>query len=289
MEQIENGFILANINPLGAELTRFFSKHTSEEFLWNGDPKFWGKHSPVLFPIIGTLKNNQYIFNDKTYQLGRHGFAREKMFTVIERSASAVIFQLQQDESTMAVFPFPFSFEIEYTLEEGTLQVTYRVKNTGNTTMYFSVGGHPAFNLALTSGLAYEDYYLLFNKTEDAGRWPISADGLIEAAPLPLLQNTNRLPLTKSLFYKDAIVLKNLASNEVQVRSDKTPTGMIFSFKGFPYLGIWAAKDADFICIEPWCGIADSINTSQQLTEKEGIISLPAGEDFTRSWSVTIL
>ena len=289
MQQIENDFILVNINPLGAELTRFFSKHTNEEYLWNGDAKFWGKYSPVLFPIIGTLKNNQYIFNDKTYQLGRHGFAREKVFTVIAKSASSLTFQLQQDHGTMAIFPFPFSFEIAYTLEEGTLQVSYRVKNTGYTTMYFSVGGHPAFNLPLTSGLAYEDYYLLFNKTEDAGRWPISTDGLIEAVSLPLLQNTNRLPLNKSLFYKDAIVLKHLASDEVQLRSDKTLAGMNFSFKGFPYLGIWAARDADFICIEPWCGIADNVNASQQLTEKEGIIPLPAGADFTRSWSVTIL
>ncbi len=288
MVQLENNMLQVVINPAGAELNSLFNKATGQEYLWSGDAKFWGKQSPVLFPVVGTLKNNKYFLNDKSYELGRHGFAREKIFSVREQSQSSVIFELQNDESTFRVFPFLFSFSIIYTIQESMLSVTYLVKNKGGGIMYFSVGGHPAFKLPIADELAYDDYYLLFNKTENAGRWPISADGLIETATLPLLNNTNQLKLSKPLFYKDAIVFKNLQSDEVQLRSDKHPAGFNFSFKGFPYLGIWAAKDADFVCIEPWCGIADSIATTQVLSDKEGIINLPGGEIFERTWSVTV-
>ncbi|MBC7886321.1 MAG: aldose 1-epimerase family protein [Ferruginibacter sp.] len=287
MHIIENDFIRVVINEAGAELNSLFNKVTGLEYLWSGDAAFWPKKSPVLFPIIGLLKDNRYYFDNKSYELGRHGFAREKIFSVTEAAPSAICFELQNDESTLNVYPFPFSFSIKYTIEESRLTVTYLVKNTGVERMYFSVGAHPAFKLPVADELAYDDYYLLFNKTENAGRWPISADGLIETAALPLLNDTNQLRLSKQLFYKDAIVLKTLQSDEVQLKSDKHPSGLTFSFKGFPYLGIWAARDADFVCIEPWCGVADSVNANQLLTDKEGINDLAAGEDFERAWTVT--
>jgi len=287
MFTLENDSLRIVINPAGAELSSLFNKSTGLEYLWSGDAKFWGKKSPVLFPIVGTLKDNQYFFDDQAYQLGRHGFAREKIFSVTEQTPAALRFELQNDEHTFAVFPFEFTFSVHYTIEENRLSVTYDVTNNGTRTMYFSVGGHPAFRLPLVKELRYDDYFLLFNEKENTGRWPISSEGLIETAPLPFLQNSNQLPLSKSLFYKDAIVLKALQSDEVQLKSDKHPSGFTFSFKGFPYLGIWAAKDADFICIEPWCGIADSVETNQLLVDKEGIISLAGGENFESTWTVT--
>ncbi|MEO6733099.1 MAG: aldose 1-epimerase family protein [Ferruginibacter sp.] len=287
MHTIENDILRIVVNPAGAELASLYNKVTRMEYLWSGDPTFWGKKSPVLFPVVGTLKENKYYFDNKDYELGRHGFAREKIFTVKDQTASSVCFELQDDEETLNVFPFHFSFSIIYTIEENMLSVTYLVKNEWAETMYFSVGAHPAFKLPISEDLAYDDYYLLFNKTENAGRWPISKEGLIEKESLPLLDNTNRLSLSKSLFFNDAIVFKHLQSDEVDLKSDKHPAGFSFSFKGFPYLGIWAAKDADFVCIEPWCGIADSVETNQVLNDKEGIIALTANEEFTRTWSVT--
>jgi len=288
MYTIENDLLKVVINPLGAELSSLFNKANGHEYVWNGDPKFWAKQSPVLFPIVGTLKNNSYSINEKSYELTRHGFAREKVFKISNQTAASISFELQNDEQTLSVYPFEFSFSLIYTIEQNNLTVTYFVKNIGNGEMLFSVGAHPAFKLPIADELAYEDYYLLFNKIENAGRWPISAEGLIESAPTALLENTNRLPLTKSLFYKDAIVLKNIASDSVELKSDKNPIGFTFTFKGFPYLGIWAAKDADFICIEPWCGIADSVNSSQVFGDKEGIVKLGAGEVFERSWDVMV-
>jgi galactose mutarotase-like enzyme len=166
--------------------------------------------------------------------------------------------------------------------------VRYEIFNVTDNEMYFSVGGHPAFKLPLVNGTSYDDYYLEFNKKEDAGRWPISKEGLIELDPQSLLTNTSHLPLSKQLFQQDALVFKQLQSDIVSLRSDKSPHGLDFHFNGFPFLGIWAAKNADFICIEPWCGIADSVDSDQQLKNKEGIIHLAPREKFSRSWSVGV-
>jgi galactose mutarotase-like enzyme len=288
MLTLENEILKVVINPKGAELTSLFHKETQLEYLWNGDPAFWAKHSPVLFPIVGTLRNNQYHYQGKSYFLGRHGFAREMQFAVHDHQPDQITFQLQDNNLTHQNYPFAFRFNIRYTLTENSLAVTYHVVNPAKQTLYFSVGGHPAFAVPLTKDTNYEDYYLVFDKQENTPRWPISNDGLIENTPDPLLQHSDRLPLTKELFSKDALVLKSLKSSLISVRSDKTEHGLRFDFPGFPFLGLWAAKGADFLCIEPWCGIADSVNTSQQLEEKEGINALEPGGEFSRTWIVKV-
>jgi galactose mutarotase-like enzyme len=287
MYTIENEYLSATINPRGAELDSLYNKREGQEYMWNGDSRFWGKKSPVLFPIVGTLKDNKYLFQNKEYELGRHGFAREKNFKVSAETPTSITFSLEDDEETLKVYPFQFRFSLVYALNDKSLSVTYLVENKGGSKMYFSVGGHPAFRLPIADGFSYEDYFLLFNEEETTGRWPISADGLIEETPELFLNETDRLPLTKELFEKDAIVLKYLQSNEVELKSDKDTRGFKFSFDGFPFLGIWAAKGADFVCIEPWCGIADGVTGSGKLEDKEGIVELEKGGAFERSWRVT--
>ncbi|OJY87213.1 MAG: aldose epimerase [Sphingobacteriales bacterium 40-81] len=287
MEFIENENLKIAVNPRGAELTSLYDKITNTEYMWGGDPAFWGKHSPVLFPIVGTLKNNTYYYEGQAYRLSRHGFAREMQFTVADKTETSITFSLVSGTETLQTFPFSFRFYITYALQSKSLSVTYYVINGGPTPMYFSVGAHPAFKVPIAEGTRYDDYYLEFGKEEDAGRWPISKDGLIEEQPVPLLSG-KKLPLTKSLFYKDALVFKHLKSGSVSLKSDTTDRGFNFQFPGFPFMGIWAAKDADFVCIEPWCGIADSVDTSQDLTQKEGINRLEAGGVFERGWKVEI-
>lgn len=286
---LENEFIKIRVSPKGAELQSIVDKRTGQEFMWEGNPSVWGKHSPVLFPIVGTLKNNSYFFNEQEYHLPRHGFARDREFELSHPSNDSLSLVLKSDANTLNVFPFSFEFYLDYTITNLTLSVSYRVKNSGSFLMYFSVGGHPAFRVPIFEGDAYEDYILEFNQLEQAGRWPISPNGLIEMEGDIFLENDNKINLKKSLFNKDAIVLKHLNSNTVKLISKKNNLGFEFDFTGFPFLGIWAAKDADFVCIEPWCGIADSVNTSQQLIAKEGIQCLNPDEVFLRTWSVTIL
>ena len=288
MLSIQNDLLIIQLIEKGAELQSIVHKDNKLEYLWNGDPAFWGKHSPVLFPIIGTLRNNEYIYNNKTYNLGRHGFAREKTFTVTDQEKDQIRFMLRADAESRTVYPFEFEFSIIYSLNGNQLSVQYEVKNAGPDNMYFSVGGHPAFKLPLVEGTGYDDYFLEFNEEETKPRWPISKDGLIELKPITFLKQTDQLPLTKSLFSKDAIVLKFPTSSIVSLKSEKTSHGLDFNFAGFPYLGLWAAPNADFLCIEPWCGIADSVDADQQLIHKEGIETLAPGKSFSRTWSVSL-
>jgi galactose mutarotase-like enzyme len=288
MYSIESEILKVTVQQKGAELDSIFNRANNQEYLWSGDAAFWGKKSPVLFPVVGTLKNDTYYTNGKSYHLSRHGFARELLFEVSSQTANTITFTLRSNDDTYQKFPFHFRFDIIYAVTGNLLSVTYRVTNTGKAEMFFSVGGHPAFRLPLTAGSSYSDYYLEFSEEENAGRWPISKEGLIEKTSIQLLDNSRRLPLTKELFHNDAIVLKNLRSDKVKLKSDKSAEGIEFDFTGFPYLGLWAAKNADFICIEPWCGIADSVDADQQLETKEGINKLEADEVFERTWRVTL-
>ncbi|OIR12757.1 aldose 1-epimerase [mine drainage metagenome] len=286
---ISNSFLNVVIASRGAELQNIFNKQTSLEYLWNGDEKFWAKRSPVLFPIVGGLKDNTYFYNNQSYQIKtRHGFARDSEFEVVEQNADSIRFSMQPNEETNKNYPFSFEFQIFYQLIENKVSVTYFIKNTDDKNILFSVGAHPAFNVPLVDGTQFSDYYLLFNETENAGKYPLSKDGLIEKEAVPFLINTNKLPLTKELFYNDALVFKHLASNSISIVSDKTKHGLKVVFDDFPYMGIWNFKDADFVCIEPWCGIADTVDTTQQLAEKEGINNLHAGENFKRTWTVEV-
>ena len=283
---IENDHLKISVNEKGAEMNGVFSKSTGLEYMWSGDPAFWGKTSPILFPIVGALKKETFNYKNKYYRLSRHGFARDSTFQIVEQQDDKVIFLLSSTPASREKYPFEFELRVGYQLMQDNLEVSYSVKNSGNDVMYFSIGGHPAFKIPLVKGTAYEDHYLQFEKAEDAARWPISEDGLIREEAVSFLKNSSILKLTRSLFNEDALVFKDLNSQKVSIKSFTHSHGLDFSFKGFPYLGIWAAKNADFVCIEPWCGIADSVLHDQQLVSKEGMIKISRGESWMRTWNI---
>jgi len=288
MFSIENDYLKIEVNTRGAELSKLYSKATKLDYLWNGDPAFWAKHSPILFPVVGTLKNDTYHFQNKTYHLSRHGFAREMDFEMTAKSDHSLSFTLASTASTLTNFPFDFRLEIIYILQLNKVSIQYNVLNTSPHEMYFSVGGHPAFNVPLEENIAFEDYYIEFGEEETTGRWPISREGLIEALPTEELILQKKLPLTHELFNKDALVFKYLNSTSLKLISDKSAHGISVHFEGFPFLGIWSGKNGNFICIEPWCGIADSVASHQQFIQKEGINMITPGQVFKRRWSVEL-
>ena len=288
MITLENEALSIDVNPKGAELSRIFSKTTGLEYQWDGDPALWAGRSPVLFPFVGTLKHDTYYHNGNKYHLPRHGFARNMMFEKTSAEKESVAFSLKSSADTLDRYPFPFQLEVIHRLSGDIIFVQYRVTNTGSDTMYFSIGGHPAFRIPLEKGLEYSDYYYEFSDEENSGRWPLSHEGLVEAMPTTLLEHTRKLQLTRDLFVNNAIILKWLNSKTVKLKTDRSSHGVEFHFGGFPFLGLWSAKDADFVCIEPWCGLADSVNADQQLIHKEGIEILSPGQVFEREWSVTV-
>ncbi len=285
---LENEVLKVEVASKGAELQSIVNKVFGIEYLWNGNPAFWAKRSPVLFPIIGNLKNNMYYYQGKSYQLPRHGFARDMEFQVEKQSPKEITLLLPSNAETKMNYPFDFEFRIRYQLLGDELSTEYLVSNTGSGILLFSVGGHPAFRIPLTADTSFEDYYLRFEETENLSRWPISKDGLIQNQPIPVLEDTNRLNLKKSLFYQDALVFKYPASSEISLLSGKTSHGILFQMGEFPFFGIWSFRDADFICLEPWCGIADPVNSDQQLEHKEGIEKTTPGKVFSRQWRVKV-
>jgi len=287
MLNLNNSNCRASISPLGAELQSLVHTQTGLEYMWEGNPAFWGKYSPVLFPIVGSLKENTYFFEGKAYSLPRHGFAREKTFSVEQVSESKAIFTLEADAESLKVYPFAFRLQLIYELKENALHCTYAVTNPGSKTICFSVGAHPAFKVPMVEGTTYEDHFLQFNVEEPLQRWHLQ-DGLISDKSSEVAATSGRVMLHPSLFYDDAIVLKHLKSNCVTLASAAHVHGLHFHFEGFPYLGIWAAKDAPFVCIEPWCGHADTVGHNQQLTEKPGIEKLEAGGNWERTWRVEV-
>ena len=284
---LENENIKVAISPKGAELQSIHSKTTDFEYLWKGDPQYWGKFSPVLFPIVGALKDNKYIFGNQEYELPRHGFARDHEFEFEQVSNEEALFTLSQTADTLKVYPFEFKLGLRYQIAGTKVSCSYEVHNPGLEALLFSVGGHPAFAAPLTAGSVYEDYYLEFNKDESITYHKIE-DNLIADETASLVLDDSKLVLKHELFYNDALVIKELKSDSISLKNKRNQHGLTFNFENFPYFGIWAARDADFICLEPWCGIADGVNHNQQLRDKEGIISLSPGLDWKRSWSVEV-
>lgn len=279
--QLDNHISTVKINTLGAELVSFYNN--GRNYIWAIDEKFWNKTSPVLFPIVGRLKNDEYTFSENKYQLPRHGFARNHEFEISSQNEELVTFSLKESEETLTNYPFNFELKIQYTLKDSQLEIAYSVINNSNTIMPFSLGAHPAF--AIDSD--FEDYSLLFEKDDVLVNHELENENFTgKSVAIPLINN--QLPLSYSLFEKDAIVLKKLDSEKVVLLKKEIPY-LAVDYKGFPNLGIWTKPEAPFLCIEPWCGFADNINTKRTILNKEGIITLQPNEVFTTSFSIIIL
>ncbi|RZK65882.1 MAG: aldose 1-epimerase family protein [Pedobacter sp.] len=282
---IRNEHLAIDFATKGAELQRIVGTDSAINYMWNGDAQFWGKFSPVLFPIVGALKGNVYEYQGEKYQLSRHGFARDMEFEHEFINPTEIEFKLKHTAETLKLYPFEFELTLRYRLRGASLQCTYQVVNPSNETILFSVGGHPAFAAPLNSQGTYTDYYLQFNNDDEVTFHHI-VDNLIADETTTIKLKDKMLPLTHELFYGDALVFKDLKSTQIRLLNNKNYNGLNFHFEGFPYFGIWAAIDADFVCLEPWCGIADGIGHSQKLEEKEGMEKLAAGETWERSWEV---
>ncbi|MCY1543241.1 Protein LacX, plasmid [compost metagenome] len=216
----------------------------------------------------------------------RHGFARDLIFEVVQISEQELLFTLQHSADTLRIYPFPFKLGIRYHLAAASLSCTYEIENPADQDLWFSIGGHPAFATPLNNEGAYTDYYLQFEDDEELICFHIE-DNLISDKTSTVALTDKKLFLKHDLFYQDALVFKNMKSHSISLMNTKNYNGINFKFDDFPYFGIWAARDASFVCLEPWCGIADSLHHQHQLTKKEGMIPLGAHQHWQRSWQIT--
>jgi galactose mutarotase-like enzyme len=286
---IKNNFFEITVKNSGAELCSIKSQKTLHEFMWSGNPDVWASTSPVLFPIVGGLKNNSYCYKGNWYHLNRHGFIRNNQAVELtDKKNDRLTFVLRSNEQTIELYPFEFEFQISYQLIGNQIVVNNEVLNTGQHTMFFSVGAHPAFACPFFEGESYEDYFLEFEHKELAKTWLLDSNGQLNNETKMLLENSNVLPLKRNMFDNDALILKHLNSNKVSLKSKNHNKSITIDFNGFPFLGIWAKPGANYICLEPWCGIADYTNSNQELTEKEGIMSLESGKSFKVSYTIII-
>ncbi len=288
---LENACIKITASTHGGEIHSITSINEEIEYLWNGDPEYWKYHAPILFPIVGKVIDSKYRVDGKIYELPQHGLARTSEFKLISKTEDEIIFELNYSEESLKVYPYKFSLKSKYKLEDNTVNVTYNVKNTDDRTIYFSIGAHPAFICPIdNSNDTLEDCYLQFNERESSKKMIITKDGYLSHKRDKCLNSTDKLMLSKDLFKDDALVFDDLKSDKITIRSKNNDRALIVDFEEFTYMGIWAPKDgAPFVCIEPWFGHADYENFEGELSEKEGILSLEPGKEFSCTYKITVI
>ena len=283
MNLISNGLLTVGVNTQGAELCSIKDANGTE-YLWQADPAVWARHAPILFPIVGKLRDGRYELNGKPYELPQHGFARDISFELITQSKTTLVFQLSPTTETLRCYPFKFALNVIYQLNGNCLEIGYEVQNNGKEVMPFSIGAHPGFNLPGP----IDDCYLEFSQTEALNFRLLGSQGLLSEQTAPVSGTLNILPLSKTLFDRDALILLDFKSGKISLRSRTSPRCLTVEFPEFPQLGIWAKPGAPFVCIEPWYGYADPEQPYGDIMNKPGIQLLAAGKSFVCTHRISI-
>lgn len=284
---LSNGHISLTVKHKGAEISSIKAADGTE-FLWQPQGSIhWQRQAPLLFPIVGKLKEGQYVVNGVKYPMVQHGCVRDREFDFIGKTNTQLIYWMRDDTETQKQYPFRFELRVIYTLIENRLSIRYLVKNIDTIPMWFTIGGHPAFKCPLREGDIFADYFLEFEQAETTTRTFLEG-GLLSKRTETILDNTNILPLHVDLFREDALVFTELKSRKVTLKSHKHDRSLTLDFKQFPYLGLWTQPGAPFVCIEPWMGLADSVDASGDIREKTGIISLDPQQKWECEYSIIV-
>lgn len=287
---IKSSELSVSVNTKGMELCSIKSNISGLEYMWQADPSIWKGSSPVLFPIVGALKDGFTYIDGHKYLIPKHGLVRNSSKPkLIEATADSLRFSFTANEETLKSYPFNFRFELVFTLKGKTLMVEHHITNLDEKTMLYSVGGHPAFNCPLHTGEEYEEYFLEFSQIENDATYLVNQKGLIKNETEPILTNSKVIKLRKDLFEHDALIFKHLKSREVTLKHESKGAILSMKFDDFKYLGIWAKPAAPYVCLEPWLGIGDNENTDQIFENKEGIMRLASGKTDIKTYSISIL
>lgn len=286
------GALQATAESFGGELVSL-RDGSGTEYIWGGHAPYWSGRNPVLFPIVGRLKDGRTVIGGDVYEMAQHGFARRRDFTVTEQGADFITFTLTDDDESRRCYPFPFALHITHRLTEQGFTTVYTIENTGDAPLPCCIGAHTAFRCPLHEGERFEDYEVVFDEAETAPLMLLNEENLISAtATRPCLENGDRFTPDYDLFAAiDTMIFEGLRSTGVALRHKETGCGVHMAFAGFPMLAFWTqgAQKAPFLCIEPWHGCAAVDDEDGVFTHKRHCMTLPSGEKTTLSYTVTIL
>lgn len=292
---ISNGSLTASIDTMGAQLMSL--RKGESEYLWQGDSNWWPRRAPILFPIVGVLKDGEAESAEGTISLARHGLARLNQFEVVEQSASSVTLQLKSTEETLKAYPYDFELKLIFSVDGDTLTQTYEVTNPGNVVLPFTLGAHPAFNIPIpgVEASSLDQYHLLFTRSWTSYGPSITDEGLCDyTTPQRLIVDSNTLPLSWELIDRvKTITLENVPDRRITLTANVDATsethGIQMDFEGFDYLGIWSvAPGCPFVALEPWCGIADTVDCDGIFEHKPGMISLVPGQSIAKTMNIRV-
>ncbi len=290
MNILENDFLKVELHPKGAEIISIVGKQDEINYMWKRDPRQWSSSAPILFPIIGKVRNDTLLIEGKKYNLTGHGFSRHHEYDVVESSSTHVLYELKQNDEILKIYPYHFVLQVHYTLEQNVLSCTCIVKNIDSKEIAFQVGGHPAFACPFYDNESSNDYYIEFNKPETVKQKVLDVNTSTMTKEEKLFfENERRFFVRQELFNKDAIVLEDFKSDIVSLKSLNHSKSIDFHMEGFTHLGIWAAKHVgDLLAIEPWVGHTDYVDFEGDIKEKVGVKLLEQNGMFECTFKVQI-
>jgi galactose mutarotase-like enzyme len=287
--QLKNDHFTLEIASFGAEMKSLKSNKTGQEYLWCADPQYWGRTSPILFPLVGKYKDNKTYYKGMEITSGQHGFARDTEFEFVSQTEDTIWFALKSNEDTFAKYPFHFVLHVGYQLIDNKVKVMWKVENPDDNTLYFSIGAHPAFNCPLKEGEKLSDYFLLFDTTAPLVSQKMGTDGFIAEDTFTVYPTDGKLAITNDLFAFNTLMLEKHQTHRISLLTPEGKEYVAVSFDA-PLVAVWSPieKNAPFICIEPWYGRSDRSTFNQQLTEREYDHSLEKDQVFTADYTIEI-
>lgn len=289
MNILQNEDLIVESKNLGAELTKIYSKKNKKDILWCGDDKYWGRQSPILFPIVGRLKDNKTIIEGNEYTISQHGFARDMDFEISDATNNSISYILTSNDKTKSIYPYSFNLIIRYILIESSIVIKWEVENTDNKDIYFSIGAHPAFNLPMDTSKCTQDYSLKFKCRDIVNNITLNGPYYDQSKNI---DNLDIIDLKPSLFNNGALIYTNI--DEITILENKENEILKVEFEDFPLVGVWSPYYEDdsiapFVCIEPWYGLADNINSDYQYSHKAYINKLEMNKKFKVSYKISVL
>ena len=290
--ELRKGALRGAVETFGGELVSFRDEEGTE-YLWQGDPAIWSGRDPILFPVVGALKDGKVSSAKGECRLARHGFARRMEFTPAEQGEDFVTLALHDTPETLEQYPYPFQLRVTHRLTDNGFATAYEVTNTGDEPMPFCIGGHTAYRCPLYPGEAFEDYSLVFDRREDAPSIAVRPGGLLGGTLAePYLRGTDRIALRHEIFDKaDTLIFEGLRSRTVRLVNEKTGRGVRVDFGQFPMLGIWTMpeKNGSYLCIEPWQGCGAYENETGRFEDKPHAVVLTPGRTKRLEFSARVL